>query len=130
MQKKRGSMKKLFIAALLALLSASPAYADGHGHDRGGGWGWGGWIPPLVIGGVIGYGLAQPQYVYQPAPYPYIYQPAPYQYIYQTAPATQVAPSVVPATSVYYYCEAEKGYYPYVPLCPGGWKKVSATPSQ
>jgi len=122
-------MKKLLLAALL--LSAGPTFADGHGHGGHGG-SWGGWIvPPLIIGSVIGYSLARPPYAYPPYAYPtepYLYQPAPYPYVY--VPAAPPEPATVPAMYVYYYCEAAKGYYPYVSQCPGGWKNVPAIPSQ
>jgi hypothetical protein len=53
-------MKRL--AALLLVLSATTAMAQHHHHGhwerRGGGWGW---VAPVVIGGVIGYELAQPR---------------------------------------------------------------------
>ena len=65
-------MKKLLIV-FLAILSTTPAYAEGdhgRGGGRGGGWGWeGGWIFPALIGGAVIYDLTQPQTVYvQPAP--------------------------------------------------------------
>jgi hypothetical protein len=112
-------MKKLFIV-FLAILSTTPAYAEGGhggggGHDggggRGGGWGWGGgWIFPALIGGAIVYDLSQPQTVYvQPAP-PY-------------------APGYAPSSVQYwYFCPAANAYYPYVPSCPSGWQAVLATP--
>jgi hypothetical protein len=117
-------MKKIFFIAFLAILSTTPAYAEGgHGGDRGGGghgggwgrgggWGWGGaWIVPALIGGAIVYDLSQPPPVYvQPAP-PY-------------APSS-VAPPSVP---YWYFCAAANAYYPYVASCPSGWQAVLATP--
>ena len=52
-------MKKL-IFGLLILVSASAMAQHHHGHweRRGGGWGW---VAPVVIGGVIGYEIAQPR---------------------------------------------------------------------
>ncbi len=116
-------MKILIMAALL--LSTGAAYADGHGH-RGGGNDW--IFPSILFGSILGYELARPPYVYHPEPYPYVYPT-----VYQVTPAIAAVaaePVKAPATYVYYYCEAEKGYYPYVPVCPGGWKNVPATPSQ
>jgi hypothetical protein len=114
-------MNKLFIA-FLAILSTTPAYAEGGhggghggGGGRGGGWGWGGsWIFPALIGGAIVYDLTQPQTVYvQPAP-PY---------------APGYAPSVAPSSVPYwYFCAAANAYYPYVSSCPSGWQAVLATP--
>lgn len=34
------------------------------------------------------------------------------------------------ATQFWYYCNSAKGYYPYVPSCPEGWKTVPAQPPQ
>ena len=81
-------MKKLALALTL-LLTATAASA--HGYYRGGGYGHGyyrggcygcGWVAPAVIGGVIGYELAQPYYAppavtYVQPPVTYIQQPAP-----------------------------------------------------
>jgi hypothetical protein len=70
---KETDMKKIILASLLALSLVSAAEA--HGSYRMGGWhggyyhGCGGcWVAPAVIGGVIGYELAQPNYYVQPAP--------------------------------------------------------------
>jgi hypothetical protein len=110
-------MKKLLIV-FLAILSTTPAYAEGdhgRGGGRGGGWGWeGGWIFPALIGGAVVYDLTQPQTVYvQPAP-PY---------------APGYVPSVAPSSVQYwYFCPAANAYYPYVPSCPSGWQAVPATP--
>lgn len=63
-------MKKLLIAIPLVLMMGA-AHADGH---RGGGDGR--WIGPALIGGIIGYTLAQPRTVYvQPAPQPIVVLP-------------------------------------------------------
>lgn len=111
-------MKKLFVV-FLAILSVTPAYADGgrgHGHGyygRGYGWGWGGdWIFPALVGGALVYGLTQPPTVVQP------------QTIY-----LQPQPGVAPSSPQYwYFCAAANAYYPYVATCPGGWQPVPATP--
>ncbi|HLS85428.1 MAG TPA: hypothetical protein VK043_03960, partial [Burkholderiales bacterium] len=64
-----------------------------------------------------------------------------YTYFYSPPPAVYYAPVVVPSRPpVYierddaapasdtggwwYYCEATRGYYPYVKECPQGWRKV------
>jgi hypothetical protein len=113
-------MKKLFIV-FLAILSVTPAYADGgrghgYGHGyygRGYGWGWSGdWIFPALVGGALVYGLTQPPTVVQP------------QTVY-----LQPQPSVAPqSTQYWYFCAAANAYYPYVAACPGGWQAVPATP--
>ena len=76
------------------------------------GWWW-------VVGGVWYY---YPQPVY---PYPNPYEP-PVAVIVPQAPATPAPPP--PAPQNWYYCEASKAYYPYVPSCAGGWRAVPATP--
>jgi hypothetical protein len=112
-------MKKILIV-FLAMLSVSPAYADGgrgggYGHERGHGGGWGGaWIFPALIGGAIVYDLSQPRTVVQPQAV-YI-QPAP---VYAPAPAAQ---------QYWYFCAGANAYYPYVAACPGGWQVVPASP--
>jgi len=85
-QNRRSTMKKLI--AVLALATASTSafegYHGGYGGYYGGyhgGYYHGGgvnWVAPALIGGVIGYELAQPRYV-QPAP-TVIYQQAPTVY--------------------------------------------------
>ena len=122
-------MKKILLVAFLAIISTAPAYAAGvrgggghgggghYGGGHGGGWGLGGsWIFPALIGGAIGYDLANPYYPYYS--YPVYQQPYP---IY--------APSVAPSSVQYwYFCPAANAYYPYVPSCPTEWQLVPAMP--
>lgn len=81
-------------------------------HDGRLGWWW-------VVGG---------SWYFYPAPvYPY---PNPWE----PPPAVLVTPPVgivppAPPTQYWYYCEASRAYYPYVPTCPGGWQQVPAMPS-
>jgi hypothetical protein len=79
-------------------------------HDGRLGWWW-------VAGGV---------WYFYPAPvYPY---PDPYAPpVVTVAPRPSAAPPP-PAPQSWYYCEAARGYFPYVPSCPGGWRAVPATP--
>jgi hypothetical protein len=71
------------------------------------GWWW-------IVGGIWYY---YPRPVY-PFPDPYV----PPAVVIQT-------PGVPPATTQYwYYCESAGTYYPYVAVCPGGWRAVPATP--
>ncbi len=86
-----------------------------HGvHDGRLGWWW--------IAGGLWYFYVAPVYPY-PNPYvPYI------------PPATVVVPpgpdvSVPPAAQYWYYCDAARGYYPYVPSCAAGWRIVTPTPA-
>ena len=117
------SMRAAVFSLLVALVGWSVSEpADAHGRARvsvgfafgypywGSPW-WGPWGPG-----------------YWPGPYYYPYYPAttvvvpaqPMQYIEKgSAPA---------AESWWYYCEASKGYYPYVKECPSGWQRVPPTP--
>jgi len=110
-------MKKILFIAFLAIISTTPAYADGghggHGGGHGGGWG-GAWIIPALIGSAIVYDLTRPQPVYvQPAPYAPAYAPS------------YVSP---PSVQYWYFCPAANAYYPYVTSCPSGWQAVPSTP--
>ena len=87
-------MKKLLLLTLLASLSTN-ALAEEHGryyapryYGHGGG---GGWVAPLVIGGVAGYVLAQPR--------------QPQTVIVQQPQVVQPLPSYVPANGepIYQY---------------------------
>lgn len=103
-------------------------------HWRAGGWrhGWHGgrmgWW--WVLGGTW-YFYPQPIYPY-PDPYvpPTVVIQQPPQVVVQTpAPTAPTAPAANPTVAQWwYYCEAPKGYYPYVASCPSGWKSVPATP--
>lgn len=124
---------------LLAAISAMPAKADRgrwhgdirhfdkydrgvwhggywhHGHHAGRlGWWW------VVAGAWYFY----PQPVY---PYPDPYQP-PVIVVQPSPPVVQPQPVAPAPVQYWYYCEAAKGYYPYVPSCPSGWKTVPAVP--
>lgn len=81
-----------------------------HGSHAGRlGWWW-------VVGGAW---YAYPVPIY---PYPSPWEPPPTGYL--PPPAAPLPPP----TPYWYHCESPKGYYPYVPSCPGGWKQVPATP--
>jgi hypothetical protein len=81
-----------------------------HGHHHRVGWWW-------VVGGLW--------YFYPRVIYPY---PNPYIPSVMVNPPAQ-PPVAAPPVQYWYYCEAAKGYYPYVPSCPAGWKMVPAMPS-
>jgi hypothetical protein len=42
-------------------------------------------------------------------------------------PSVAVPPAGPP--TFWYYCDNPRGYYPYVPQCPSGWRAVSPTPA-
>lgn len=106
-------MKTILLAALMAILSTSPSYADGgRGGGHRGSWG-GAWIIPALIGSALIYDLTRPQTVYvQPAP------------IY-VEPAPVYGP---PAVQYWYFCEPANAYYPYVTSCSREWQAIPTTP--
>ncbi|MDO8788466.1 MAG: hypothetical protein Q7J42_10400 [Sulfuritalea sp.] len=121
-------LKSFFIAAVLAAVAISPAWADRYGHHRGGGGFW--WGPGLLFGTALYLAATAPPPTYYPAPVytvpvytspTYVQQPA---VIAQTAPA----PAPVPQQNWWYYCAQAAGYYPYVRTCPSGWTQVSPVP--
>lgn len=91
------------------------------------GWWW-------VTGGMW-YFYPQPVYPY-PDPYRpplVVVEPSPPPVVVQIQAPVQTSPQMPPAASpptvqFWYYCEADRGYFPYVASCPGGWKTVPATP--
>jgi hypothetical protein len=98
-------MKKLLIALSLVALSTSAlahergGYRGGyHGYYHGGGCYGCGWVAPALIGGVIGYELAQPRVIYEQAPV-VIQQPP---VVYQQAPTTTEYSCPVGQNPVYF----------------------------
>ncbi|MFZ5774923.1 MAG: hypothetical protein ACOY3Z_05520 [Thermodesulfobacteriota bacterium] len=92
----------------------SGSWRHGRHHGRLGWW-W-------VVGG-IWYFHNAPSY-----PYPDPYVPP---VVVQQAPPTVVVQQPIPAApsgQTWYYCDERGGYYPYVPVCPSGWRVVPATP--
>lgn len=73
-------MKRILLAVLLLVSSTvSAQHNHGYNHYRAyphNHYGSGYWIAPAIIGGVVGYALAQPRVIYTPPP-PVIYPPAP-----------------------------------------------------
>ncbi len=111
----------VFAAVLVALVGTFASEpAEAHGRARvhvGVGFGYWGpgpfWGPPW---------WHYPPAYYYPAP---IVVREPVTYIEQGAPA-----SSAPAADAgwWYYCDASKGYYPYVKECPSGWQRVPPAP--
>ena len=140
------SMSGALAVAVLAAVLATPAVADRgrwHGdirhfdsHDRGV---WrGGYWQHGRHGGNLGWWwvVAGAWYFYPQPVYPYpdpylppvvVVQPSPVE-VQVPPPNTAPQPAAPAVAQSWYYCEAAKGYYPYVPSCPGGWKTVPATP--
>lgn len=113
--------------------AAGPGYHAGYGvgwHGGGGRWdhGWHGghfgwWYIDAGVWTLYPY---YPGYYY-PYGYPYYAYPAPYGYVAPQSPAVN---SNLPAPpQSWYYCDAARGYYPYVQNCPSGWRAVAAQPA-
>jgi len=91
-----------------------PHWREGHWYhgDHGGHFGW--------------WWIAADMWYFYPAPiYPY---PNPY-----VPPAVVVEPEPAPAPpreAVWYYCKSSRNYYPYVSVCPEGWRTVPAEPRE
>jgi hypothetical protein len=85
-------MKKMLLGFTLLAVAGS-AMADGYYHGHGGGYyrTGGNWVAPAIIGGIVGYEMGRPRYVYEAPPVvvqqPVIIQQP--QVIYQQAPAQQ-----------------------------------------
>lgn len=114
---------KLIVAFLvLAMAGVGSAWADHHhrSHVYFG----------LSVGPVWGPWYYPPPSYYYPPYYmpPIIVQPQPQVYIEQQ-PAVDAAPAA-PVSNYWYYCASQKGYYPYVKTCPGGWQKVAPRPEE
>ena len=118
-------MKKTLLvvmALLTGALASNAALAWGHHHGG------------VRFGVFVGAPLFPAYYpYYYPAYYPPAYYPP---VVVQQQPPVYVGPSDVPATQapaaqgMWYYCEATRGYYPYVKSCPGGWQAVPPAPPQ
>lgn len=121
------TISKLTIALLLlGTTGIGSAWAD-RGHVHFG----------VMIGPYWGSGYYPGHRYYYPPYPPYVYYPPvvierqePQVYIEQPPPA--VAPpapvAAPPANSYWYYCAAQKAYYPYVKECPSGWQRVLPQP--
>lgn len=87
-----------------------PRWRDGHWHHgkHGGRFGWW-WITAGT-------------WYYYPAPvYPYPDPYLPPTVVIEPEPAPQQEP-------IWYYCKSSRNYYPYVSVCPEGWRTVAAQP--
>jgi hypothetical protein len=137
----------LGLVSLIALSSATPAFADFHRerdhwhgeiryfheHDlrlwRAGHWyhglhgGRAGWW--WIVNGIWSF------YPRRVAVIPDPYVPPTVITVQPAAPppvVVQEAPPAGAAAATWYYCNSPHGYYPYVTSCPGGWSAVPATP--
>jgi len=111
-------MRTAVIAALVALtgaMAAVPAQAHGGGRvSIGVGFGYPFWGPPYW----------GPSWYYPP---PYYYYPAP-AVVVPSQPITYIEQGSSDQNNWWYYCDASRGYYPYVKECPSGWQRVPPTP--
>jgi hypothetical protein len=90
------------------------------------GWGWG--FGAGVIGGaVIAAPYVRPYYAPYPPP-PVVYQQP---VIVQSPPPIAYSAPIdnTPKSSIWYFCESEKNFYPNVASCPEPWKPVHTDPS-
>jgi hypothetical protein len=63
--------------------------------------------------------------------YPYYAYPGyPYAAPYYAPPAAAAPGNLPPQAPTWYYCDAARGYYPYVSSCPGPWRAVPAGPAE
>jgi hypothetical protein len=111
-------MRTAVLAVLVALagaIAAEPAQAGGRARvSIGVGFGYPFWGPPYW----------GPSWYYPP---PYYYYPAP-AVVVPSQPITYVEQGSSDQTSWWYYCDASRGYYPYVKECPSGWERVPPAP--
>jgi hypothetical protein len=109
--------KRLKWLAMLALLAALLLVSAVPGHARG--------RVFLSPGLVVPFGPFWAPYA-EPYAYPYRSPSAYPPVVIQPPPQVSVQPP--PPPPMWYYCEHPRGYYPYVPQCPGGWRQVPAPP--
>jgi hypothetical protein len=113
-------MRTTVLAVLVAVAAAMASQpAEAHGRSR------------VTVG--VGVGFGYPYWGWGPwSPWWY---PPPYYY----PPATVVVRPAEPVTYIeqgtdtsswWYYCDASRGYYPYVKECPTGWQRVSPVPTK
>jgi hypothetical protein len=108
------------LVGLVAAIAAQPALARGghhHSHSHFS----------------IGFGFGYP---YWGSPWGPWWYPPPYYY----PPAAVVVRPAEPVTYIekgnndsqgwWYYCDASRGYYPYVKECPSGWQRVPPAPAK
>lgn len=113
-------MKKLMIGLALAAaaaLGAGSALAHGPRVSIGVGFG------PPYWGPYWGPYWASPWYYPPP-----VYYPPAVVVAAPPAPTHYIERADQPQPAYWYYCEASRGYYPYVKDCPGGWKAVPPAP--
>lgn len=93
-------------------------------------WRSGGWRHGSHEGRFGWWWIAAGTWYFYPAPiYPYPNPYIPPVLIMQPPPDSGTIVMQSPPQS-WYYCEASKSYFPYVPSCPAGWITVPATPPQ
>ena len=113
---KTSTFVSVFVLAC-SLCGSSLALADGRGHRHHRSHGH------VGIGLFVGSPLFYPPYYPSPFYYPYppvvVAPAAPPVYIEQTPGA-----STAQQDNYWYYCDKPEGYYPYVPECAGGWRRV------
>jgi len=113
-------MRTAVLALLVCVFAVEPAHAHRHSH--------------VTVG--VGFGFGYPYWGSPWGPWGPWYYPAPYYYYPPTVvvpaqPITYIEKGSAPAAEAWwYYCDASKGYYPYVKECPSGWQRVPPAPPQ
>jgi hypothetical protein len=149
--KHRVLLGMILISSSLSLPAAAQHHGSGGGHSGGGGHVGGGHVGGGGHGGVgwqgghgggygwwglgLGLGLGwEAAFIGNPyLDYPYtpptvIFEP-PSQPLAPQGTMV-VAPPNSPPTSIWYYCDSFKSYYPYVTQCPEQWRMVPAVPPE
>lgn len=108
-----------------SLCGSSVALADrGHRHHRSHG--------HVGIGLFLGSPLFYPPYYPSPFYYPYYPYAPPPVVVTPAEPPVYIEQSPGASTAqqddYWYYCDKPEGYYPYVPECAGGWRRVEPQP--
>ena len=128
-------MRKPALALVAILVACTGLAVSGHAgangrvhttvgigfHFGGPYWGPGYWGPGYWGGPWWG-----PPAYYYPAPV-YVTPPEPKVYL-ERAEVEAAAAQPRASTDWWYYCEASRGYYPYVKSCPSGWQRVPPAP--
>ncbi len=112
--------------------SASPindaAQADWHGGHRGGGHGGHGGSGDGGGSGDVIIGFPSPSGPQPTSPCPTSRYPTPCSVPGPAPPAQRGAAQEPRDWPVWYYCDQPRGYYPYVRVCDGGWKRLPILP--
>jgi len=109
-------MRTAVLALLLALTGVfASAPAEAHGRAR------------VSVGFGFGYPFWGPYWGPWYYPPPYYHYPG-YAVVVPAQPTTYIEQGSSETAGWWYYCDASRGYYPYVKECPSGWQRVPPAP--